>query len=121
MAENSAKPARRNGAGKPFAKGRSGNPGGRPKTAGLIREALTAHADEMKDRLLALCRTEYADNAKMAAVVGRALEAYFDRIGVTAMKPAEAPADAASGSSADVAALGDADLDAALSTPESVN
>jgi hypothetical protein len=119
MAENNAKPAR--GKGRPFAKGRSGNPGGRPKTASLIREALSGHADEMKDRLLKLCRTDYGEDAKTAAVVGRALEAYFDRIGVTAMKPSEAPADQQPGVSGGAAAMADADLDAELSTPESVN
>jgi hypothetical protein len=119
MPENSAKPAASRGKGKPFEKGKSGNPGGRPKTASLIRAALSGHADEMKDRLLKLCRTDYADDAKMAAVVERALEAYFDRIGVTAMKPAEAPADDQA-MAGEAAALGDADLDAELN-PASVN
>ncbi len=93
MAENSAKPARKNGPGKPFEKGASGNPGGRPRTASVVREALRGNADEMVGRLLALCRVDYADDAKMAAVVERALEAYFDRIGVTPL-PAEKDAQA---------------------------
>lgn len=114
MAENSRKPR---GKGKPFGKGRSGNPGGRPKTAAIIRAALTGHADEMADRLLKLCRTEYGEDARMAAVVERALEAYFDRIGVTAMKPAEAPSAGETGDGqGEAASLPDDDLDKALST-----
>jgi hypothetical protein len=89
MAENTAKPAR--GKGRPFEKGTSPNPGGRPRTAAVIREALSGHADEMAGRLLALCRTEYGEDARMAAVVERALEAYFDRIGVSPVPAAMAP------------------------------
>ncbi len=56
-----------------------------------MREALSGHADEMAERLLKLCRKDYGDDPRMAAVVGRALEAYFDRIGVGVlpMKPLE--------------------------------
>lgn len=43
MAENSAKTAR----GKPFAKGQSGNPGGRPKLREHVRERCASAVDEL--------------------------------------------------------------------------
>lgn len=112
MAENTSEQPRRRGKGRPFAKGVSGNPGGRPKVASKVREALSVHADEMRDRLVALCRTEYGEDARMAAVVGRALEAYFDRIGVSPLKAVDAPP----GQTGDeeTAAMSDEELDKEL-------
>lgn len=42
MADNSQKTARKNGEGRPFQKGQSGNPGGRPKQTPEQRDALQA-------------------------------------------------------------------------------
>jgi hypothetical protein len=118
MAENTAKPAR--GKGRPFEKGTSPNPGGRPRTAAVIREALSGHADEMAQRLLALCRTEYGEDARMAAVVERALEAYFDRIGVSPV-PSAAPTASDPAADTQAASVGDEALVEALSRPSVVN
>lgn len=49
-AENSGKTAKRS-AGRPFAKGTSGNPGGRPKLPTEIRERAQHYAVEMLDTL----------------------------------------------------------------------
>ena len=64
MAENSNKTATRRGPGRPFQKGQSGNPGGRPKVAPEVRELAKEHGPrafarvvelmDSKDALLAL-------------------------------------------------------------------
>lgn len=61
MADNStdaAKPAR--GPGKPFAKGQSGNPGGKPKKLEELAASIREFDDELRDRLLLIVRNDEA-------------------------------------------------------------
>ena len=46
-----AKPPRRRGSGKPFAKGQSGNPAGRPKLPGDFKERAPAYSSDALDVL----------------------------------------------------------------------
>ena len=45
MAENSVGTANQRGPGRPFQQGKSGNPGGRPKLAGHVREIARQHTE----------------------------------------------------------------------------
>lgn len=56
MAENSDKSAKgkRRGAGRPWQKGQSGNPGGRPKTLSHVRERIQKRGDDLVDELFAI-------------------------------------------------------------------
>jgi hypothetical protein len=62
--------------GKPFPKGKSGNPNGRPKTVAEIREALRRHAPEAVKRLVQLSKS------KNETVAERAASAILDRAGI---------------------------------------
>lgn len=74
MADNS-EPERKNGPGRPFEKGASPNPGGRPK---VIREALEEfrNADDLKRLRLRLLEIAEGSNEKVAVV---AIKEYHDR------------------------------------------
>lgn len=57
MAENSATSAgQRRGPGRPFRKGQSGNPGGRPKVIGEIRDLARAHTTAAIGTLIEIMR-----------------------------------------------------------------
>lgn len=61
-AENSAEQR-----GRPFQKGQSGNPGGRPKVAGHIRELAREHGERAIERLVELMEGEDPRVARAAA------------------------------------------------------
>jgi hypothetical protein len=63
MAENPpAEPAkRRRGPGRPFAKGKSPNPGGRPKAVAHVIALAQEHTDLAVDTLAEICRDKLAD------------------------------------------------------------
>lgn len=63
------------GAGKPFAKGQSGNPGGRPKLPAELRERAQAVTADMLDVLIALAR----DPVQSGAVRVSAANSVLDR------------------------------------------
>jgi hypothetical protein len=78
MAENSAKTVRRRGPGRPFQKGQSGNPGGRPKKTPLtdaLRKQLEdpALADALAKSLIAKARGPRRDSV-------RAFDSIADRV-----------------------------------------
>ena len=55
MAENSAKAARKNGPGRPFQPGQSGNPGGRPPallSRAILKKLTPERADKIAEELL---------------------------------------------------------------------
>ena len=54
MAENSTKTATIRGRGRPFRKGQSGNPGGRPKVAPEVRELAKEHGPRAFARVIEL-------------------------------------------------------------------
>ena len=54
MAENSDITAKRHGRGRPFQKGQSGNPGGRPKVAPEVRELAKEHGPQAFARVIKL-------------------------------------------------------------------
>ena len=56
MAENSVKAVNK-GPGKPFPKGRSGNPGGRPKADPEVKEILKAASPAAAKKLVSLVRS----------------------------------------------------------------
>ena len=65
-----AKPKRKRGPGKPFQKGVSGNPGGRPKDAFKIAEYARQFSTEAIDKIVAVMRNPEADlRAVIAAAV----------------------------------------------------
>jgi hypothetical protein len=72
MAQNSeetAKPKRNRGRGKPFKKGQSGNPGGRPKQAHEIAALAREFSEEGILKLVQLMRSgEVPPNTVLAAV-----------------------------------------------------
>ena len=57
-------PKRRRGPGRPFPKGTSGNPGGRPKGVAFVREQAQAESGNCITRLVAL--RDQADNLSVA-------------------------------------------------------
>jgi Family of unknown function (DUF5681) len=59
--------------GRPFQKGQSGNPGGRPKIAGEIRELAQQHAPAALERLVRLM------NSTSGRVAVAAAQAILDR------------------------------------------
>ena len=68
-ARNSQRSASSRGTGRPFAKGRSGNPGGRPKVEGEIRELAQKHGPDALKRLVELMKSENERVAVAAAQV----------------------------------------------------
>src|SRR5438105_2423731 len=74
IAHNSADSARR-APGRPFQKGVSGNPGGRPKSA-VLRALLEPHRRKMVATLLQLMRHADKDGTRLEAV--KVMLAYLD-------------------------------------------
>lgn len=74
MAENSGRTARSGPRGRPFTKGVSGNPGGRPKVVGPLRELARQHTLEALEVLVHIMRKGQSDRARAAAA-----EAILDR------------------------------------------
>jgi len=71
MAENSQPSAKKQrGSGKPFAKGRSGNPGGRPKLESDIRELAQRQGPVAFQRLVDLLQ---ADNERVVVMAAQAI------------------------------------------------
>lgn len=66
--------AERKPPGRPFAKGQSGNPGGRPKDLEGVRELARAHTAEALDTLASIMRDGSTENARL-----RAAEALLER------------------------------------------
>lgn len=62
--------ARKRGQGRPFVKGRSGNPGGRPKLEGEIRELAQKHGPAALERLVTLMKS---DNGRVAVMAAQAV------------------------------------------------
>jgi hypothetical protein len=67
LAENSEQTAPQRGPGRPFPKGLSGNPGGRPKEIGHVRELAREHTQEAVQTLVDIMRTGRTDSARAAA------------------------------------------------------
>ena len=67
MAENSTGTARRRGPGRPFAKGRSGNPGGRPRVAGEIKDLIGKNTLNAVEKIISLLDSDNERVALMAA------------------------------------------------------
>ena len=74
MAENSERTARKPPRGRPFRKGVSGNPGGRPKVVGPLRDLARQHTLEAVGVLVDIMRHGQSDRARAAAA-----EAILDR------------------------------------------
>lgn len=68
-------PIRHRGPGRPFRRGQSGNPSGRPKRLELARALAQTHTVEAIETLFAIMR----DTAQPAAARVRAAEAVLDR------------------------------------------
>jgi hypothetical protein len=68
MAESSGTSAR--GPGRPFEKGRSGNPGGRPKLEGEIRKLAQKHGPNALKRLVELMKSS---NERVAVAAAQAV------------------------------------------------
>lgn len=67
MAENTAdSPKRKNGPGRPWAKGQSGNPGGKPKKLEALAASIREFDDELRDRLLLIAREGSDKDAREA-------------------------------------------------------
>lgn len=75
MAESNQKQPKRRGPGKPFAKGQSGNPGGRPKEVAEVRELARQYTEEAVDTLATIMRSA----KEPAAARVRAAESILDR------------------------------------------
>ena len=71
------KPAKKKPRGRPFPKGVSPNPGGRPRGLVEFRLAARAHSDEALRRLLTVMRGRRADPRAAARI--RAIRELFDR------------------------------------------
>lgn len=68
MAESSAgTPTRRRGPGRPFQKGVSGNPGGRPAASAAIRALAQQHGPEAIQGLLRLAQKAESEAARVSA------------------------------------------------------
>ena len=86
FADTSLLPAsapKKRGPGKPFAKGRSGNPAGRPKLPGDFKERATAYASDALDVLHAIA----TDTDKPAAARVTAASVIIDRAHGKAVAP----------------------------------
>jgi hypothetical protein len=70
MAENSgAERKKPRGRGRPFQKGQSGNPGGRPKEIAELREMARAHSAEAIETLVTTMRDAKDPRVQVAAAV----------------------------------------------------
>lgn len=89
MAENSTKTAKpRRGPGRPFPKGRSGNPGGRPRDLGELRELARSHSVTAIEVLATIAAdAKVSPSARVSAA-----SALLDR-GYGRPQPADDPAD----------------------------
>ena len=67
MAENNETTTKRRGPGKPFQKGVSGNPGGRPKTIEEIRDLARSYTAEAMQSLLRIATSGKSESAVVAA------------------------------------------------------
>jgi len=67
IAESSQEQPRGRGPGRPFARGVSGNPGGRPKVVHEVRTLARAYAAEAIGRLVQLMRTAEDERVRLAA------------------------------------------------------
>jgi len=67
MAENTPGTAKRRGPGRPFPKGTSGNPGGRPKAVAEVRELAQRHTATAIQTLVALMQGAKSESARVAA------------------------------------------------------
>ncbi len=76
MAGNSEEQPRRRGPGRPFMKGQSGNPGGRPKEVGHVRELARQHTEEAIETLVSIMRDDGQPGRSRAA----AAEALLNRV-----------------------------------------
>ena len=52
-----------------FRKGRSGNPGGRPKVVAEVRDLAQAHTADAIEALAKICRTGKSESARVSAAV----------------------------------------------------
>ena len=57
------------GIGRPFKPGQSGNPGGRPKAEGVIRELARSHTAEVFERLMDIVRAGEDERSVVAACI----------------------------------------------------
>jgi hypothetical protein len=67
MAANSALTTKRRGPGKPFEKGKSGNPSGRPKVVAEVQELARAHTVTALNTLVEIAKSGRTDAARVAA------------------------------------------------------
>jgi hypothetical protein len=67
FAENSGRTARPRGPGRPFTKGVSGNPGGRPRELADVKALAREHTTEAIETLVTLMREGRTDTARAAA------------------------------------------------------
>jgi hypothetical protein len=68
-ADNSQRTAMRvDRVGRPFVKGQSGNPGGRPRVVAEVRELARAHAPEAVTELAKLAKQAKSEAARIAAI-----------------------------------------------------
>lgn len=75
MAESNQHQPKRRGPGKPFAKGQSGNPGGRPKEVAEVRELARDHTETAVNTLVSIM----TNGEQPAAARVRASEVILDR------------------------------------------
>lgn len=85
MAANSAKTAKKRGPGRPFAKGQSGNPSGRPKIPKDVKEMLKAAAPDAAKLLIDTINDSEAPRALRL----EAAKTLLDRVYGKATQPIE--------------------------------